>query len=101
MITPEIQKLANRVALKKTGCNRATKIVMIDGEEIQTKASQGVITVFSPTVVLYDSYHAESRTGIRASMAALKRFWSTYHYVPTKLIVAIPDVESIYNNDTH
>jgi len=100
MITPEIQKLANRVALKKTGCNRATKIVMIDGEEIQAKASQGV-AVFAPNVVLYDSYHAESRTGIRASMAALKKFWNTYHYVPTTLIVAIPDAESIYNNDTY
>ncbi len=30
-------------------------------------------------------YHAESRTGIKAGMAALKRFWSTYHYVASTL----------------
>jgi hypothetical protein len=43
-----------------------------------------------PAVTLYDGYHAESRTGIRASMAALKRFWSTYHYVPMRCQVTLP-----------
>jgi hypothetical protein len=46
--------------------------------------------VATPTVLEYDGYHAESRTGIRAGMAALKRYWSTYHYVPSRCKVALP-----------
>jgi hypothetical protein len=34
-------------------------------------------------------------------MAALKRFWSTYHYVATVCVVAVPNIEAIYNCDSH
>lgn len=68
---PVTSLIANRVA-KKFGSNRATKIVLMDGEHMQLAAVRG--TAKFPRVIKYDSYHAESRTGIRASMAALKRF---------------------------
>ena len=79
--------IANRAA-KQFGANRATKIIKREDCNVAR-------------VVEYDGYHAESRTGIRASMAALKRFWSTYHYVPTVCVVVIPDAEAKYNSDDH
>ena len=39
--------------------------------------------------------------GIRAGMAVLRRWWNTYHYVPTRLVVAIADCDAIYSDDTH
>ena len=71
-----IARIANRCA-REYGTTWATEILACDD-------------VLEPTVVYYDGYHAESRTGIRASMAALKRFWSTYHYVAMECQVAIP-----------
>lgn len=87
-IKPEPATLRANRAARQHGSNRATKIVYRDN-------------IMKPTVIEFDPYHAESRTGIRASMAALKRFWSTYHYVATVCVVALPDVDAIYSNDDH
>jgi hypothetical protein len=76
--------MANRAA-KQYGSNRATEIVKRK--------------ILVSRVIKYDGYHAESRTGIRAGMAALKRFWRTYHYVPTVCVVVVPDIDAIYNDD--
>lgn len=70
-----IALIANRTA-REYGTTWATNIVFQD--------------IPAPKVIEYDGYHAESRTGIRASMAALKRFWHTYHYVPMHCTVALP-----------
>lgn len=98
---------ANRAA-KDYGTNRATRINLLGGETMQLRASRSHQTsgdvstlVGSARVTHYDGYHAESRTGIRASMAALKRFWSTYHYVATVCLVAVPDIDAIYSCDSH
>jgi hypothetical protein len=87
MITSEQNIMANRCA-RAAGTNRATKIIL-RSDILQAK------------VIKLDHYHAESRTGIRAGMAALKRYWHTYHYVPTVCVVAVPDADSIYNSDDH
>lgn len=34
-------------------------------------------------------------------MAALKRFWSTYHYVAAVCVVAVTDIDAIYSCDAH
>ena len=99
--TPEQVLVANRFA-KAKGTNRATKIViattpMAPVETDSEKISQRVF----PRLLELDHYHAESRTGIRAGMAALKLFWSTYHYVPTYCEVLIADSDEIYSNDNH
>ena len=98
------QTIANRCA-KNFGTNRATKIIRpdIDTERHHpvTKDVGNVSRRVFPRVVFYDGYHAESRTGIRASMAALKRFWSTYHYVPAECHVMVADSQEVYNNDNH
>ena len=86
-MTSEQILLANRTA-KRYGTNRATKIKLRDD-------------ILKARVIHFDGYHAESRTGIRASMAVLKKWWNTYHYVPTVCVVEIPDREAIYNNDSH
>lgn len=72
----DLQRIANRTARTAYGTVRATNVIFGDVPE--------------PTVTHYDPYHAESRTGIRAKMIALKRFWSTYHYVPTRCTVTLP-----------
>lgn len=97
----EITVSANRCA-KNFGTNRATKI-KISGEPHRPLAvDSGKISMRTlPRVTHYDGYHAESRTGIRASMAALKRFWSTYHYVPSVCHVTVADRDAIYSNDNH
>jgi hypothetical protein len=84
---PSATLLANRAA-KAHGTNRATKII----KSVECRRAR---------VVKFDPYHAESRTGIRACMAALKRFWNTYHYVPTVCVVVVPDIDGIYSNDDH
>jgi hypothetical protein len=71
----ELARQANATA-RKFGTSWATEVVFAP--------------VAEPKVLEYDGYHAESRTGIRAGMAALKKFWSTYHYVPTYCKVALP-----------
>lgn len=90
---------ANRIA-RAYGSNRATQIFKIDGDSLQLQAARGELSKQS-RVIHFDGYHAESRTGIRASMAALKRFWSTYHYVPTVCKVAVTDIDDVYSNDNH
>lgn len=90
---------ANRIA-RAYGSNRATQIVKIDGDTLQLRATRGELSKVS-RVIHFDGYHAESRTGIRASMAALKRFWSTYHYVASVCVVSVPDIDDIYSNDNH
>ena len=98
------QLIANRCA-KNFGTNRATQIKELDPKKLSPLAKDvdaGKVSLrVLPRVLHYDRYHAESRTGIRASMAALKRFWSTYHYVPTECVVAVADSDSVYNNDNH
>lgn len=99
--SPEIRLIANRAA-KNFGSNRATEIRLIARGACPLKKELDKVSMRClPRVVEFDRYHAESRTGIRASMAALKRFWSTYHYVPTVCVVAVPDREDIYSNDNH
>ena len=79
MLSPQsaqnIARIANRTA-REYGTSWATNVVFQD--------------IAAPKVIEFDAYHAESRTGIRASMAALKRFWHTYHYVPMSCTVALP-----------
>ena len=105
MSTNSLVVIANRAA-KQFGTNRATEVKVIycrptrvysPVAQDEGEVSQRVL----PRVIKYDGYHAESRTGIRASMAALKRFWSTYHYVPSKCVVAVADTEAVYNDDEH
>jgi len=103
MKTPSAQLIANRAA-RRFGANRATKIQLVrhGARPIKKELEDGRVSMRClPRVVEYDGYHAESRTGIRASMAALKRFWSTYHYVPTVCVVQVPDIDAIYSNDSH
>ena len=88
--------MANRRA-RRFGTNRATEIIFVNSPR-QLRRKDGSM---GPLVKEFDRYHAESRTGIRAGMAALKRFWSTYHYVPTVCIVKVPDIDAIYSNDNH
>lgn len=98
---PSQSLIANRTA-KNFGSNCATKIKIITTPQAPLKKEIGKVSMLTlPRVVEYDQYHAESRTGIRASMVALKRFWSTYHYVPTICVVAVPDIDAIYSDDNH
>lgn len=94
----QTQLIANKTA-RAYGTNRATEIRLRDGETQQLCAVRG--QSLGARVVEFDGYHAESRTGIRASMAALKRYWSTYHYVPTRCAVVVPDRDAIYSCDSH
>ena len=107
-LTPDQIKSANRAA-KHYGTNRATDIVVCSGTLADTRSDRrklhrdgdGDTYPVLPRVLNYDGYHAESRTGIRASMAALKRFWSTYHYVASYCKVEVADHDAIYSNDNH
>ena len=99
----ELTLSANRCA-KNFGTNRATKITVATRpmKPIAKDVVAGEISMRTlPRVTHYDGYHAESRTGIRASMAALKRFWSTYHYVASVCHVTVADRDMIYSDDTH
>jgi len=95
-----VQFIANCTA-KACGSNRATEVRLVGPLTIQQCAVRGQLDKLAPRVVLYDGPHAESRTGIRASLAALKRFWSTYHYVAAKCVVEVPDRDAIYSDDSH
>lgn len=98
---PSLSLIANRCA-RNFGTNRASEIIVQDFPAKPLKKEAGRVSQRClPRVKAYDQYHAESRTGIRASMAALKRFWSTYHYVPTVCVVVVPDIDAIYSNDNH
>lgn len=99
MIPAELRVIANRAA-KRAGTNRATEIRLITGRPRVPKGSDVTRQVL-PRVLHLDHYHAESRTGIRAGMAALKLYWSTYRYVPTVCIVAVADRDSVYSDDIH
>lgn len=95
--------IANRAA-RNFGSNRATEIKRATrgARPLKKEVESGKVSMRClPRVSHYDGYHAESRTGIRASMAALKRFWSTYHYVAAVCVVIIPDIDAIYSNDQH
>lgn len=72
----KLSLIANRTA-KNYGTNRATEIVFRND-------------ISESKVVFYDPPHAESRTGIRANLCVLRKFWSTYKYVSMECIVAIP-----------
>lgn len=95
------QLIANRCA-RNFGTNRATKIIMANspGKPIKKDADK-VSQRCLPFVCHYDGYHAESRTGIRAGMAALKKWWNTYHYVPSECHVVVANADAIYSNDEH
>jgi hypothetical protein len=99
-VTRQIEKMANSFA-RSRGTNRATKIIVADEPMRPVSTDMGVSRRVFPRLILLDHYHAESRTGIRASMAALKMYWSTYHYVATKCHVMVADADAIYSNDNH
>lgn len=103
MNTPAAQQIlsANRCA-KNFGTNRATEIHVWTTPHRPLKKEAGKVSMRClPCVVEFDRYHAESRTGIRASMAALKKWWHTYHYVPTVAVVAVADRDALYSCDNH
>lgn len=75
----KVRFIANRTA-REYGTNRATKIVY---DHLQPELAK---------VIEYDEPHAESRTGIRAKLCALKRYWHTYHYVPVICVVSVNPV---------
>ena len=101
-LTRQQSLTANRFALRMTGCNRATEVQIKTQAQKPVKSDAGKVSQRTlPRLIEYDPYHAESRTGIRAGMAVLRRWWNTYHYVPTRLVVAIADCDAIYSDDTH
>lgn len=86
-LTKEQVKQANRAA-KKYGTTHATIIKLSEDVNVAT-------------VTAYDGPHAESKTGIRASLHALSKWPKTYSYVPSMCVVVIPDADEKYNNDDH
>ena len=63
------------------------RIISGDCGNRPVKIVQGAL---SPRMI-GESYHAESRTGIWASMAALRKYWSTYHYVASTMHTEVGD----------